>query len=1033
AIRCTHPTCHCECFAPGKQSLRYCDTCNHGWVAHALDKLGTNHVMNLGLQVEVVQPNIVFDIASLMLYGAQATPVRLKILLDRLFSVLQHDEVLQVLHGFGWTYEDYARGYILQDSSGRVLDKWCVATREEEMVVLQQFLRFGETKAIAQEIILQDTKDRHEQLVKQTPRAESDIKKFIERSNLTMQNYIKSYESTRQLFGTRSVPFIPPNRIITSPVISPNFSPGREPRGLPLAQTPTTSSLPLTSPLTRLPVIQPFEAHKELPSPAISVSPIGLEKHVAHQSPVCESPKNLSINTTVITTASTQPTHPVLIQQQHHHCLDEVDGADLYPSESEDEGEALDYSNKDNPGSLNDGDKNSKQHMRKSNNPIKRQWTPSANFGSTFVGPNGKKRVLCTACNKTFCDKGALKIHYSAVHLKEMHKCTVEGCNMMFSSRRSRNRHSANPNPKLHMPQKRKDELDQSEEIDLSTSSGSGTPAPSSTPNISIPTPSPVAIIPTQALPILDSPHIIRPDSSFFIEMSAQFPFLSPPEKRIKLEEEQPTDLSKITVTNLPEEEPCDLSKKYDDELKLEIDLDAPVNEKESIRKDEEGDNEDNGFRHEGGFRGGNRRKNTAPTKCAQSGTASDDSSHDKDPNSRIIVYMKQDEVPACNGDSSLQENDVEREHSNILVHRVLEVKSAELQDVACSLALQEKRLEGTEARNFPKIASLLWANGLTSSNISDKVNDDDASHEVDDSFARDEESIQDDEPDIDGDEVSGIESSEDNESLSSTEMQDYPADVYMDSKNPLKCKICGKVFQNSFTVKIHFQNVHLKVMHSCTVDGCSSTFPSKRSRDRHSANLNLHRRILAGDSSANKEVDDTLRGDFLAKLYGHDLITANVISKATANLEDNEHKHINNNNNNNNEEIKNHEGRPFQPMNNGKLSNVSASNSLKITIQHGMLGHVSKPGSTGSEAVSDESEGESEAVRSDEYLKIPCKVCGDKFSNPAVLQEHISISHPEHALSPPDPSMKKMISPRRARSRQKTQSILTARKSTSL
>ena len=66
------------------------------------------------MQVEIVQPNIVFDIASLMLYGAQATPIRLKILLDRLFSVLQHEEVLQVPHGFGWSYEDYARGYILQ-------------------------------------------------------------------------------------------------------------------------------------------------------------------------------------------------------------------------------------------------------------------------------------------------------------------------------------------------------------------------------------------------------------------------------------------------------------------------------------------------------------------------------------------------------------------------------------------------------------------------------------------------------------------------------------------------------------------------------------------------------------------------------------------------------------------------------------------------------------------------------------------------------------------------------------------------------
>lgn len=68
----------------------------------------------LGMQVEIVQLCTVFDIASLILYGTHATPIRLKILLDRLFSVLQHKEVLQVLHAFGWTYEDYARGYILQ-------------------------------------------------------------------------------------------------------------------------------------------------------------------------------------------------------------------------------------------------------------------------------------------------------------------------------------------------------------------------------------------------------------------------------------------------------------------------------------------------------------------------------------------------------------------------------------------------------------------------------------------------------------------------------------------------------------------------------------------------------------------------------------------------------------------------------------------------------------------------------------------------------------------------------------------------------
>lgn len=80
-----------------------------------------------------------------------------------------------------------------------------------------------------------------------------------------------------------------------------------------------------------------------------------------------------------------------------------------------------------------------------------------ANLGTQFINPvTGKKRVQCNVCLKTFCDKGALKIHFSAVHLREMHKCTVDGCSMMFSSRRSRNRHSANPNPKLHSPHLRR-------------------------------------------------------------------------------------------------------------------------------------------------------------------------------------------------------------------------------------------------------------------------------------------------------------------------------------------------------------------------------------------------------------------------------------------------------------------------------------------------------------------------------------------------------------------------------------------------
>lgn len=74
-------------------------------------------------------------------------------------------------------------------------------------------------------------------------------------------------------------------------------------------------------------------------------------------------------------------------------------------------------------------------------------------FSSSSSGardPRERSRVSCSSCGKTFYDRGTLKIHYNAVHLKIKHRCTVEGCNMLFSSLRSRNRHSANPNPRLH-------------------------------------------------------------------------------------------------------------------------------------------------------------------------------------------------------------------------------------------------------------------------------------------------------------------------------------------------------------------------------------------------------------------------------------------------------------------------------------------------------------------------------------------------------------------------------------------------------
>uniref|UniRef100_A0A4W4GQX1 Basonuclin 1 n=1 Tax=Electrophorus electricus TaxID=8005 RepID=A0A4W4GQX1_ELEEL len=120
AICCTLVSCNCDSFKPGKLKRRQCENCKHGWVAHALSKLKVHHSYQ-GSQVEIVHSNVVFDICSLMLYGTQAVPVRLKILLDRLFSVLKQDEVIQILSALDWTLQDYIRGYVLQNTCSHIL------------------------------------------------------------------------------------------------------------------------------------------------------------------------------------------------------------------------------------------------------------------------------------------------------------------------------------------------------------------------------------------------------------------------------------------------------------------------------------------------------------------------------------------------------------------------------------------------------------------------------------------------------------------------------------------------------------------------------------------------------------------------------------------------------------------------------------------------------------------------------------------------------------------------------------------------
>ena len=738
-----------------------------------------------------------------------------------------------------WTLINFSFLFIIiQEASGRVLDKWTIATREEEHIILQQFLRFGETKSIAQEIILQDTKEKQELYVKQTSRAESEIKKFIERSNLSMQSYMRPYES-RHLFSNR-MSFVSHSNRLVAPTAMPYTAttPPRDLRPTSITPAPVPTSSPVTSsPLGRLQTMLPIDFRREHISPA--VSPGLSEKRASVPQPTQQppppppppsiggdSPKNLS------TTPTPTPTSPPQFQSMKPHeggenststNIQNITPPIVPPDDPP--MDAINYSTKDcEETALSVYADRKVKHLRKSANPIKRQWTPSASFGSTLIAPNGKKRVLCTACNKTFCDKGALKIHYSAVHLKEMHKCTVEGCSMMFSSRRSRNRHSANPNPKLHMPQKRK----LPEGATLISESKPSSRLINSPPTMVVTS----SFLSRTVIPSLDSNVLNRSDQSCFVDVGNNLPYMSSPEKKIKIESKEEECLS---------EEAIDM-KSRDDMLKPDVSSTQ---------------------------RGFNRRKSLIPTRCAQleeTYNMSDENSvsDEKDAaakQSRKHMNNADKENPTSNSavdeeiddkiaiKKELPDGSAIREMSekSLIAKEYEAVNLTSHSSVICDTNCSPKLEARKEACHFPRIASLLANNNNSSSDPVDLSQDacerspsnlsslnlsPSSDHESNASQA--------------STDVEGLMAARANGSCSPDDSNSNSVDVPLDKDNPRKCTVCGKVLQNQFGLKIHYQNVHLKLMHTCTVDGCNAAFPSKRSRDRHSTNLNLHRRLLS-------------------------------------------------------------------------------------------------------------------------------------------------------------------------------------------
>ncbi|XP_004472140.2 zinc finger protein basonuclin-1 [Dasypus novemcinctus] len=747
AIGCTL-NCSCQSFKPGKINHRQCEQCRHGWVAHALSKLRVPPVYPTS-QVEIVQSNVVFDISSLMLYGTQAIPVRLKILLDRLFSVLKQDEVLQILHALDWTLQDYIRGYVLQDASGKVLDHWSIMTSEEEVATLQQFLRFGETKSIVELMAIQEKEEQA--VVVPPPTANVDIRAFIESC-------------------TPRSPGLP------SPVDKGN--PG--------------SLHPFETLINNVAFMLPFQFFNPVPPALVGSLP---EQYLLEQGPGRgqdpQQEARVRFPDSSFLTPSATP-----LQVEREPCS----GCPEAVPKREDGTRFRDAG----PYSL----------VTKLEGT---QSSPEARAKPERNSLGAKKgRVFCSACEKTFYDKGTLKIHYNAVHLKIKHKCTVEGCNMVFSSLRSRNRHSANPNPRLHMPMNRNNrDRDLRNGLGLAGSDGCRRPG------------SPLDCRPRPgrtgagedargqpAFPSLGQNGVLFPNLK---TVQPVLPFYRSPATPAELAN-TPGLLPSLPLlsSSIPQQlaaldAPFDaLPKKKSRKSSMPIKIEKEAVEIAGERRQALSSDEDAPLQvvSEEEPEARSPRSDPAPRE-RHPGKPHPEGERPRHPGSGMEASGAVGRTPERATASS--EREAEQKPAWTLVPR-----DREDGDHPSRLA------PGVEPRvpfpNYLELQQHLLAGGLLGA-LSTR-----------------------------GMAFPCLEESEE------LEPSVPHALVRQKDDGRFQCDICKKTFKNACSVKTHHKNIHVKETHMCTVEGCDATFPSRRSRDRHSSNLNLHQKVWTQEALESSE-----------------------------------------------------------------------------------------------------------------------------------------------------------------------------------
>ena len=806
----------------------------------------------------------------------------------------------------------------LQDSKGSNLDKWKMCSPEDEPLILQQFLRFSVTRPLTQQLILQelceknaDTKAKlQEHMMKLMSNNNTSKPPPLGGDTSVKQQPVTSSPSSHGPPPTSPSSSVSPVRSHSSPVsslsrTSPESGLSQQQSSVPTSSSgdrhfnghPSSSSLPSPSitssssisspsPLNKLQSMHPFDYRKqEQQREAIPRSPV--EKPIPPSMSPMRFPGHGPGHGPGIPGYPIPPSfgghYPGMSPYQHQLAAARFHDAhnanqDRKPKE---EGSLFNPMNLGSGGPRGGGQDvgmkmsshGSRERESSHSGPGRRPMEHSRAFdamfddlGTSFVNPTtGKKRVQCNVCLKTFCDKGALKIHFSAVHLREMHKCTVPGCNMMFSSRRSRNRHSANPNPKLHTPHIRR----KISPHDGRTHQGPVLPFDlhrSKPPTSHHPLPHPPMPPVGGPFPPFPNipPHLMPPELQKIHHHHMELQRFQEMQKLSSLYSRRLAESGGLGSGHKKE----DGSRFRDSEKQDQHSIVGSEAKSESETDDQKADitDDDKSVDNQSGkdevSAAGRKRKSQNPIRITHSENKEDDVNYSSDDNDEgfpdPMDDFDEDDETLMDYDSTDDADDQIRlakerklnNHDGGKNENGEMTQSGNMKNDPNDKQNDHQSSEGKENILDPSSESGLDEKTAATGKI--QVRNDLTDREKFSSNNNNNNSGgEEDEGGTNNDVAEyGDADMTDNDNPGSPSEADFAdADIPIDKENPLRCVDCGEEFQNHFAVKIHYQNVHLKLMHKCTVDGCNAAFPSKRSRDRHSSNHALHRKLLSTSS----------------------------------------------------------------------------------------------------------------------------------------------------------------------------------------